>query len=76
MFFHKARGMWSTIAWAATLSIDARFMCGTFAVFSAAWRRCDHNATTFAIFVGHKEFGAFADHRSNWRTVEHTAASG
>lgn len=76
MIFHQACSVRAAIAWAATLSIDARFLCGTFAVFAATWWRFKHNATTFTIFVGHKEFGTFANHRSYWRTVQHTAASG
>lgn len=75
MILHEARGVRTAIARTATLSIDARFMRRTFAVFSASWRRFDHNATAFAILVGHKQFGTFAHHRSNRRAVQHTAAS-
>lgn len=62
------------VAGTAALTVYARFLSRTFAVFFASRRRWDDDAAALAIHVWHLELRTFADQRPDRRTVEDAAA--
>lgn len=76
MILYLASGVDAAIARITALAVDARFMVGTFAVLLAARWRWEHNATAFAVLIGHPEFGTFADHCTHRSAIQHTALGG